>query len=170
MVYVSLNFLRTFTCVDFRIDEKVFHLVKAKTEDDDSYNQTLYEEMSSLAERNNINLHHEGETIFTKYDARRLWKLLISLDFENVKQLDNIVNGLDTDGDCVGFKIKDKETGLFSTGGFRPSWSKKGKIFSSISDIKKHIRTLKAKDAYDSDGTEIIKLRETGVIDLKDVI
>ena len=38
------------------------------------------------------------------------------------------------------FKIKDKNTGLFSTGTKHPTWTKKGKIWNQINHIKTHLR------------------------------
>lgn len=38
------------------------------------------------------------------------------------------------------FKIKDSTTGLFSTGGCSPNWTKRGKTWSQINHIKTHLR------------------------------
>ncbi len=38
------------------------------------------------------------------------------------------------------FKIKDSETGLFSTGGYSPNWTKRGKTWSQINHVKTHLR------------------------------
>lgn len=37
------------------------------------------------------------------------------------------------------YKIRHKVTGLFSKGGETPSWSKKGKTWSSLGHLKRHI-------------------------------
>lgn len=37
------------------------------------------------------------------------------------------------------YKIRHKLTGLFSTGGSNPFWTKKGKTWSSIGHVKSHI-------------------------------
>lgn len=38
------------------------------------------------------------------------------------------------------FKIKDSITGLFSTGGCDPSWTKRGKTWNGINHVKTHLR------------------------------
>lgn len=38
------------------------------------------------------------------------------------------------------FKIRDIETGLFSTGGTSPRWTKRGKSWSQINHVKNHLR------------------------------
>jgi hypothetical protein len=40
------------------------------------------------------------------------------------------------------FKIRDNSTGLFSTGGHRPRWTKKGKNWTNIGHVKNHINNL----------------------------
>ena len=42
------------------------------------------------------------------------------------------------------YKIRDKKTGLFSTGGMTPSWRKEGKIWSTIGFVRAHL-TLHAQ-------------------------
>ena len=37
------------------------------------------------------------------------------------------------------YKIRHKETGLYSKGGSYPSWSKKGKTWSTLGHLKRHI-------------------------------
>ena len=37
------------------------------------------------------------------------------------------------------YKIRDKESGLFSKGGSSPSWSKDGKIWTSLACLKLHL-------------------------------
>lgn len=38
------------------------------------------------------------------------------------------------------YKIKDKDTGLYSTGGMEPSWTKRGKTWNQINFVKIHLR------------------------------
>lgn len=38
------------------------------------------------------------------------------------------------------FKIRNKATGLWSTGGSSPRWTKKGKIWSTYAHVKSHLR------------------------------
>jgi hypothetical protein len=42
------------------------------------------------------------------------------------------------------YKIRDMTTGLFSTGGNRPTWSKRGKVWYSIGTLKTHL-TMQSK-------------------------
>lgn len=46
------------------------------------------------------------------------------------------------------FKIRDLATGLFSTGGSMPRWSKRGKVWSNIGHIKLHLQQLWSSDSY----------------------
>lgn len=38
------------------------------------------------------------------------------------------------------FKITDTKTGLFSSGGIGPGWSKRGKTWNNIGHVKNHLR------------------------------
>jgi len=38
------------------------------------------------------------------------------------------------------YKIRDKKTGLYSTGGMYPGWGTKGKTWNSIGSLKCHLR------------------------------
>lgn len=38
------------------------------------------------------------------------------------------------------YKIKDENTGLFSTGGIEPKWTKRGKTWSQLNHVKNHLR------------------------------
>jgi hypothetical protein len=40
------------------------------------------------------------------------------------------------------YKIRDRETGLFSTGGMDPRWSKTGKTWSTEGQLKSHLRLV----------------------------
>lgn len=40
------------------------------------------------------------------------------------------------------YKIRNKETGLFSTGGLHPTWSKTGKVWQRIGHVHLHINQL----------------------------
>lgn len=40
----------------------------------------------------------------------------------------------------VEFKIRDKKTGLYSSGGYVPSWSESGKSWKSLAGIRAHLR------------------------------
>lgn len=44
------------------------------------------------------------------------------------------------------FKIRDKKTGLFSTGGMRPKFTKQGKVWQKLGYVHSHIQQL--KDEY----------------------
>ena len=40
----------------------------------------------------------------------------------------------------VFYKIRHKKTGKFSTGGWRPSWTKSGKVWNEIHHLQSHLR------------------------------
>lgn len=42
------------------------------------------------------------------------------------------------------YKIMDKDTGLFSTGGMDPKWTTKGKTWNSIGHVKSHFKLFKS--------------------------
>lgn len=48
----------------------------------------------------------------------------------------------------VYYKIRDKNTGLFSTGGVSPKWTKKGKVWTSEGHVKSHLTLLKEHHKY----------------------
>jgi len=48
------------------------------------------------------------------------------------------------------YKIRDTATGLFSTGGIRPKWTKCGKTWSSVGSVKSHL-TLITQGDWDYD-------------------
>lgn len=37
------------------------------------------------------------------------------------------------------YKIRDSKTGLYSTGGTKPKWSKRGKVWVSLGALKSHL-------------------------------
>jgi hypothetical protein len=41
------------------------------------------------------------------------------------------------------YKIRDPETGLFSTGGTRPEWHKTGKIWKQLGHLKAHLNQVR---------------------------
>ncbi len=41
------------------------------------------------------------------------------------------------------YKIKDTKTGLYSTGGVNPKFTKKGKVWNNIGHVKSHITLIK---------------------------
>ncbi len=38
------------------------------------------------------------------------------------------------------YKIMDKDTGLYSTGGIDPKWTKQGKTWNGMNHVKNHLR------------------------------
>ena len=44
----------------------------------------------------------------------------------------------------VAYKIRNRETGLFSNGGCAPKWNKKGKAWGSLGNLKLHLSMFKA--------------------------
>jgi hypothetical protein len=46
------------------------------------------------------------------------------------------------------FKIRDKTSGLFSTGGSSPGWSDKGKKWSHVGHVTNHLNNLRGHRAY----------------------
>jgi hypothetical protein len=63
------------------------------------------------------------------------------------------------------FKIRDTATGLFSTGGHYPRWSKKGKTWTNIGHVKNHINNLTRVVIKNVDHWEVVEyeLVETAV-------
>lgn len=46
------------------------------------------------------------------------------------------------------YKIKDLETGKFSTGGLEPRWTTRGKTWSAINHVKAHLRQFVSDSEY----------------------
>jgi len=53
------------------------------------------------------------------------------------------------------FKIRDPNTGLFSSGGMSPSFSKKGKVWKGIGPLKNHLNLVKRR-TYE--GCEVVEV------------
>jgi len=47
------------------------------------------------------------------------------------------------------YKLRNKETGLFSTGGLDPLFNKKGKIWKQLNHIKAHLTQFRNISYYD---------------------
>ncbi len=43
--------------------------------------------------------------------------------------------------DIIVYKLRDTETGRYSSGGYNPTWTKRGKTWNNLGSIKNHIRT-----------------------------
>lgn len=69
------------------------------------------------------------------------------------------------------FKIRDTATGLFSTGGDKPRWSKTGKVWQSIGHVKLHLQQLCWRFEYPRTA-EIVEftLSETGSTPVHDAL
>ena len=46
------------------------------------------------------------------------------------------------------YKVQDMQTGLFSTGGYCPNWTRNGKIFSRLSAVKSHLRIMRGDKTF----------------------
>lgn len=57
------------------------------------------------------------------------------------------------------YKIRDKETGLFSTGGTYPRFTNKGKSWSGMDALKNHINQFKGRESrWRYDNCEVIEM------------
>ena len=63
------------------------------------------------------------------------------------------------------YKIQSKQTGLYSTGGVSPSFSKTGKVWKNIGHLRNHINVLDphGKRKYREHQVEIVELQLTEV-------
>ena len=57
------------------------------------------------------------------------------------------------------FKIRDRATGLYSTGGSTPRWSKRGKVWTNIGHVKQHLQQLWRDESY-PETAEIVEFVE----------
>ena len=70
------------------------------------------------------------------------------------------------------YKIKDKGTGQYSTGGKNPNWTKLGKTWSSIGTLKSHITLIEKQFSESSRNVykncEIVEteIKEDSVVDI----
>jgi hypothetical protein len=59
------------------------------------------------------------------------------------------------------YKIRNKRTGLFSSGGSYPRWTKKGKVWRQLSHVRQHLdhveRGLYRRRLYIDDPSEIVE-------------
>lgn len=79
------------------------------------------------------------------------------------------------------YKIRNKKTGLFSTGGMDPKWKPKGKIWVSIGAVKIHLSQFKkwdcetyrsVKDGLVSEDWEVLEFNidPTRIIDAREFV
>lgn len=70
------------------------------------------------------------------------------------------------------FMVRDKKTGLFSTGGRNPRMLSVGKVWFSLSDVRSHLQMIERGDKYNqwgktatrvSDDWEIVRLQTVEV-------
>lgn len=54
------------------------------------------------------------------------------------------------------FKIRDKSTGLYSSGGYYPHWSAKGKIWKRKSDLVAHLNRLSGNNTQHYSDAEVV--------------
>ena len=46
------------------------------------------------------------------------------------------------------FKIRDKSTGLYSSGGYRPGWSEGGKTWDRLAEVRAHLKMMERGSQY----------------------
>lgn len=74
--------------------------------------------------------------------------------------------------DIKAYKIRDKVTGLFSTGGMSPKWTKRGKTWSQLNHIKTHLKQFIRDSAYMKEYInnipetwQVVELSNSGIIE-----
>lgn len=97
-----------------------------------------------------------GSLQFTRREVRKIWDTLINKNFEQITQLEDILNGTTncsekSDRGLFCFKIRDKKTRKYSKGGSSPNsiWTNQGKTWNQINHIKTHLNTLLYDTEYD---------------------
>lgn len=63
------------------------------------------------------------------------------------------------------YKIRDLNTGLFSTGGLNPNWTKKGKVWNNIGHVKASLVGFNKMGKGGRKGTEISIPRNWEVVE-----
>ena len=56
------------------------------------------------------------------------------------------------------FKIRDRETGLYSTGGYHPRWTKAGKVWRGSGALRNHLSLAKSRRMPGMLSWEVIEL------------
>jgi len=72
------------------------------------------------------------------------------------------------------YKIRHRGTGLYSTGGIRPGWTAKGKIWHSLGTLRSHL-SQHIGNGYRSTDTSAwqvieVEVRESNVLELHQVV
>jgi len=63
------------------------------------------------------------------------------------------------------YKIRDSKTGLYSSGGMRPQFNKKGKVWTNIGHVKAHLISLKkVQDEQEKQGRAFVKFRPSAFV------
>ncbi len=61
------------------------------------------------------------------------------------------------------YKIRDRATGLFSTGGRRPGWNKKGKYWNSMGTLRAHLSLVHDAGNQYRGGYDIVQFQVSEV-------
>lgn len=71
------------------------------------------------------------------------------------------------------YKIRNKKTGLYSSGGYSLRWTKIGKVWRTLGPLKNHLQGG-AATAYDRLGDDVevveIEMKEVGTLDFREIM
>jgi hypothetical protein len=67
------------------------------------------------------------------------------------------------------YKVRDINTGLFSTGGYYPGWTNKGKTWSGVGPLKSHLNFHKKKGKIGNWEVVVYEVFESAKISIADV-
>jgi len=172
-VNILITFLDKIIIVEFNINKNSFYLAK-KFCNREEIKSKVFELISSVSEG------QEFDKIKQRC-ARNIWSELCEQNFQQVQQLDNITNQTKKlisieDPNLVVYKIRDKNTRLYSKGGMNGNklWSENGKSWNTLGHIKLHINNLKGDfrnsskiDLYDN--SEIVVMKEVKRYDIQNM-
>jgi len=73
----------------------------------------------------------------------------------------------------VIYKIRNKKTNKFSSGGVYPVYSNQGKIYTRLQDVKSHLRLLQQTNTFQVSNLcleiVIFEVKEVGIIPANDI-
>lgn len=73
------------------------------------------------------------------------------------------------------YKIRNKDTGLYSTGGTSPRWSKhSGKVWTNLGNLRRHLALFYGRIRYPYDNAEVVEIivnkDNTNIKEIVDII
>jgi len=104
--------------------------------------------------------------------GRGLWDAFLCKGFYRLKDLEAVHNGgiVKRNDENNTYKIRDRATGLYSSGGLHPTWKPSGKVWNGIGHLKAHLTNNGYRDGTHGKMYSDAEIVEYGEKDTKTII